>query len=224
MAVFCSKQVVVPVRDKILSDYAEGEIVKLNENGSPVEFYVAKHDYESDLNGSGRTLLVRKDCYTTSVAWSDYYNTYSSSTIDTWLTRTYRAVLDAAVQTAINNTKFYCAYGNGSSTIQTLEKPVFILSVAEFGFTPFDDSYVDGSVLPIANSLKVAYYNGSSVDQWTRSPYVSYGSDSGANFITKSGTRSAYTGFNGVGTVGTRPCFTLSGNTLFDHSTNLFKG
>lgn len=224
MAVIVSKGIVVPVRDKILSDYAEGEIVKLNENGSPVEFYVARHDYESNLNGSGRTLLVRKDCYTTSVAWNGYYNTYSSSTIDKWLTGTYRAVLDATVQTAIGNTKFYCANGNGSSTIRTLEKPVFILSVAEFGFTPYDDSYVDGSVLPIANSLKVAYYNGSSVDQWTRSPYVSYGSDSGANFITKSGTRSAYTGFNGVGTVGTRPCFTLPGNTLFDHSTNLFKG
>ena len=49
-----------PVR---LSDMEEGALVKLKESGSPVEFYVAKHDYESELNGSGRTLLVRKDCY-----------------------------------------------------------------------------------------------------------------------------------------------------------------
>lgn len=34
--------------------------VKLKENGTLVEFYVAKHDYESGLNGSGRTLIVRK--------------------------------------------------------------------------------------------------------------------------------------------------------------------
>ena len=46
-----------------LSDYAEGDIIKLNEGGSPVEFYVSKHDYESGLNGSGRTLVVRKDTY-----------------------------------------------------------------------------------------------------------------------------------------------------------------
>ena len=34
----------------------EGAIIALNENASPVEFYVAKQDYESGLNGAGRTL------------------------------------------------------------------------------------------------------------------------------------------------------------------------
>ena len=43
-----------------LSDYAEGDLIKLNEGGSPVDFYVAKHDYESSLNGAGRTLVDRK--------------------------------------------------------------------------------------------------------------------------------------------------------------------
>ena len=28
-----------------LSDYEEGDIIKLNEGGSPDEFYVSKHDY-----------------------------------------------------------------------------------------------------------------------------------------------------------------------------------
>lgn len=30
-----------------LSSMPEGSIVKINENGSPVDFYVAKHNYES---------------------------------------------------------------------------------------------------------------------------------------------------------------------------------
>ena len=30
-----------------LGQVAVGTLVKLNENGSPVKFYVAKHDYES---------------------------------------------------------------------------------------------------------------------------------------------------------------------------------
>ena len=30
---------------------------------SGLPFYLAKHDYESGLNGAGRTLFVRKDCY-----------------------------------------------------------------------------------------------------------------------------------------------------------------
>ena len=37
-----------------LSAYAEGSIIKINENGSPVESYVAKHDHEAgkiDENG-----------------------------------------------------------------------------------------------------------------------------------------------------------------------------
>lgn len=46
-----------------LAELPEGSIIKLNEDDTPVEFYVAKHDYESDLNGAGRALLVRKDCY-----------------------------------------------------------------------------------------------------------------------------------------------------------------
>ena len=46
-----------------LSEISEGEIIKLKENGSLVDFYVAKHNYESGLNGEGRTLLVRKDIH-----------------------------------------------------------------------------------------------------------------------------------------------------------------
>lgn len=46
-----------------IGDLDEGAIIKLNESGAPVEFYVAKHDYEPDLNGAGRTLVVRKDVY-----------------------------------------------------------------------------------------------------------------------------------------------------------------
>ena len=46
-----------------LASYAEGDIVMINEDGAPVEFYVAKHDYESSLNGAGRTLVVHKDAY-----------------------------------------------------------------------------------------------------------------------------------------------------------------
>ena len=39
-----------------LGNLDEGAIITLNENASPVEFYVAKQDYESVLNGAGRTL------------------------------------------------------------------------------------------------------------------------------------------------------------------------
>ena len=46
-----------------LGNKSTGSIIKLKENGTLVDFYVAKHDYESSLNGAGRTLVVRKDTY-----------------------------------------------------------------------------------------------------------------------------------------------------------------
>lgn len=46
-----------------LGSKATGSIIKLKENGKLVEFYVGVHNYESSLNGTGRTLVFRKDCY-----------------------------------------------------------------------------------------------------------------------------------------------------------------
>ena len=46
-----------------LGNKAVGSIIQLKENGKLVSFYVAKHNYENSLNGMGRTLVVRKDCY-----------------------------------------------------------------------------------------------------------------------------------------------------------------
>ena len=46
----------LPVVGTSLGNIDEGTIITLNESASPVEFYVAKQDYESGLNGAGRTL------------------------------------------------------------------------------------------------------------------------------------------------------------------------
>lgn len=48
-------EMTVPETGTPLSTYAEGSIIKINENGSPVEFYVAKQDYEPTLNGGGQS-------------------------------------------------------------------------------------------------------------------------------------------------------------------------
>ena len=70
-----------------LSTVALGDILMLNENGSPVPFYVCKHDYESGLNGAGRTLLVRKDCYDKRI-FDSSSKIFAGSSIDTWLNGT----------------------------------------------------------------------------------------------------------------------------------------
>ena len=59
-----------------LGNKSTGSIIKLKENGTLVDFYVAKHDYESGLNGAGRTLVVRKDTYDDRVWDSGNVNAY----------------------------------------------------------------------------------------------------------------------------------------------------
>src|SRR5699024_12379448 len=104
--VIVSKQLKVPSLGKQLSDYAEGDIVKISENNTPVEFFVAKHDYESELNGTGRTLVVRKECYNNYV-WNSrgVQVPYDESTIDTWLNTTYKNILDITIQSFVGTTE-----------------------------------------------------------------------------------------------------------------------
>lgn len=186
-----------------LGQVSEGTIVKINENGSPVDFYVPKQNYESGLNGAGRTLVVRKDVYDNRAWDNGNVNAYSGSDLDTWFNGTYKNLLDPAIQTAIGTTKFYYTPGNGNNTVGTLERAIFALSLTELGQShPYANT--EGSALPIASTLRIAYRNGSPTTQWTRSPNTSYtnlvfflysGGDVGNSYCK--------------GTYGSRPAFTL---------------
>ena len=186
-----------------LGNKSVGSIVKLKENGVLVDFYVAKHDYENGLNGSGRTLVVRKDCYDTRQWHTSNVNAYATSAIDTWLNSTYKNLLDADIRGVIGTTKIKYTPGNGNTTVGTLERAIFLLSVTELGRSA---SYAntEGTALSIASSLQIAYLNGSAVVQWTRSPYTS--STNVAYYLNTGGRVDNY----GCGNAyGSRPAFTL---------------
>lgn len=186
-----------------LGNKSVGSIVKLKENGVLVDFYVAKHDYENGLNGSGRTLVVRKDCYDTRQWHTSNVNAYATSAIDTWLNSTYKNLLDADIRGVIGTTKIKYTPGNGNTTVGTLERAIFLLSVTELGKTA---SYAntEGTALSIASSLQIAYLNGSAVVQWTRSPNTN--STSYAYYLlTNGGVDYGYCYY----AYGSRPAFTL---------------
>ena len=209
---------VAPVMGIKLGDIAEGSIVKLNEGGSPVEFYVAKHNYENSLNGMGRTLVVRKDCYDSRQWHSSSVNAYASSAIDSWLNSTYKNLLDADIRGVIGTTKIKYTPGNGNNTVGTLERAIFLLSVTELGRTA---SYAntEGTALDIASSLQIAYMNGSAADQWTRSPDTD-----GTYYAGYFGTNDSVSSVSCTRTRGSRPAFTLPSGALFDEKTMLFNG
>lgn len=202
-----------------LSTVQEGDIVQLPENGVLVDFYVAKLNYESTLNGTGRTLLVRKDCYDNRQWDSGNVNAYASSDLDSWFNSTYKNMLDADIRSLIGTTKIHYTPGNGNNTVGTLERSVFALSLTELGES-HTYANVEGSALPIASTLKIAYLNGSANTQWTRSPYTNNASN--AWWLGSNGDFDL--NICGV-THGSRPAFTLpstfSATYYVDSSGNL---
>ena len=216
--VIVSKQLTVPSTGKQLSDYTEGDIVKIPENGTAVEFYVACHNYEQSLNGAGRTLVVRKDTYDDRVWDSGNVNAYASSDLDSWFNSTYKNMLDADIRSLIGTTKIRYTPGNGNNTVGTLERAIFALSLTELGQS-HTYANTEGSALPIASTLRIAYRNGSAVDQWTRSPYTFY---TGLVWKLKS-DGSIYSDYCNY-TNGSRPVFTLPSTTKFDPDTNIIIG
>lgn len=192
-----------------LSTTTPGEILMLNESGSLVPFYIAKHDYESGLNGAGRTLLVRKDCYDERRWNSSDVNAYVPSDIDSWLNSTYKNMLGADVRAAIDTIKIKYTPGNGNSTVGTLERAIFLLSVTELGKTA-SSANTEGSALPIANTLQIAYRNGATDNQWTRTPVKS--SKTNVYFLGPQGTLYVYSPeYSNRKRNGSRPAFTLPG-------------
>ena len=216
--VIVSKQLTVPSTGKQLSDYTEGDIVKIPENNTSVEFYVAKHDYESGLNGNGRTLVVRKDVYDDRAWDSGNVNAYASSDLDAWFNSTYKNMLDVNIRSLIGTTKIRYTPGNGNNTVGTLERAIFALSLTELGQS---HSYAntEGSALPIASTLRIAYRNGSATTQWTRSPFT--GSTSSAWWLYSDGGINDYGCSNSYGS---RPAFTLPSTAKFDPDTNIIIG
>lgn len=105
----------VPVAGLLLKNVAEGSVLKLNEDGSPVEFFVAKHNYEPSFNGNGRTLLVRKKLAGKSKIVLGSGNEYADGSMDDWLNNEYKLRFDTAVRTAVNETFFYYTTKGGTN-------------------------------------------------------------------------------------------------------------
>ena len=203
-----------PVAGNPVNNLPNGTLINIPENGSPVLFYKAKSDYESDLNGAGRQLMVRKDCYDNRVWDNGNVNAYASSDLDSWFNSTYKNMLDADIRSLIGTTKIRYTPGNGNWKVSTLERAIFALSLTELGES-HTYANTEGSALPIASTLKIAYQNGSPTYQWTRSPFT--GSTRDAWRLSPTGD---INGLYCTNTIGSRPCFTLPATAMVDPTPN----
>lgn len=223
-----NRQIFSSVTGKQAGEYAIGDTVYLNENGQNTAFIVSAQNYESTLNGNGRTLLVRGTWWPTAMAWGSNNGTiWSQASLDTWLNTTYLGYFDVNTQSAIGVTKFlYYSSGSvypfSSATIDTLERSVFILSDPELGLN-FGTTYADGSTLENADTLKTQVPADTLRGVWTRTPYrkpMPYAPDNIVCQINQSpewGTVS----YPNMQNCYPRPCFTIAATTLFNPDTNI---
>ena len=222
---------VTPKLGTPLSELAEGTIIKINENGAPVEFYLAKHNYEPDLNGPGRELLVRKEVHSRGRWNNTLRTTYASSTIHNWFVKTYSNMLSSYVRNIISTTKIYYTIGDRNNmNVGTLETSIFQLSATEYGYSNEGKRMnIEGSATPMGKTLQYASLNGDHTGQWTRSPntYVSSTGGTGAGIwsISALGTD----GNNDIGYIDAnsdsyyRPSFCISSQAIVDLENNLIE-
>lgn len=181
-----------------LSDIAEGETVLMDEGSNVVEFIVAKHDYESELNGAGRTLLIRKS-YPTLIKWDVNWSAYAKSNINSWLNGEYLKNFSSVQKEAMGSTTFYYTPGftafdfsAGSREVSTMSNTVFLPSAHEFGWECYgndainwtenspDYKYNEGTPFPKAKSIlktmlaadKAISPNVGACHVYTRTPFL----------------------------------------------------
>lgn len=220
----------------LASDLAVGDIVKLTENGTPVEYIVVNQGipensglYDSSCNG---TWLLRKDIHSKREWNTTDVNRYESSTINTWLNGEYFSSLGTVEQATIKQVKIPYCVGNGSSTVKSsangLLCKVFLLAGYEVGFTTSDSRYfpADGEKLDYfttgsgSSSKRIAYQNGVATRWWTRSPYT----DDDAKVWVVSDGGFADSGWYASRSHGIRPALILPFTAKFDKDTKILKG
>lgn len=188
--------IATPTAGVALKDLPEGTVINMIEDDAPVQFYVAKHNYEPDLNGAGRTCILRRDPfavygfgdYAGSPPWG-YTNTNGNSVH--WFLIDYLPAPDypidengngpnaytnkfgSKIANLIGQTSFraklYNSYG-----IRTYKASSFVLSATEYGYSGKiynKEIPVEGTPFPAASTIIPFTRYSANRYIWTRSAY-----------------------------------------------------
>ena len=200
--------------DRTANDYNHGDIVKIRENGSPVEYIISAKDYESALNGAGRVLVVRAAPDKNGYYENATNNAYAGSVIEEYNNSSFKNRFSSYVQDLIGETTFYQTPGGGDNTVTTMTRSIFNPSATEMGFSEANMN-VEGTALPVAGLVKTMLAESGYDGIWTRSPVTS-----GTNQtweVKSDGTSVAKNIYLNSGYL---ECFTLPSTALFDPDTN----
>ena len=203
-----------------LGTKAVGSVLKLNLNGGPWDFRILHQGnpnpalYDSSCDG---TWVCLEKIYSTR-AWDSSNNDLKNADVQAWLNGTFLNLFDANIRDAIKTVKIPYVNGTGGSAVASgangLSCKIFLLSGYELGWTTGDNPYfpVDGAKLDYftagtgsaANQKRIAKYNGSATNWWTRSPNTNY-----SHYVWDVDSVGNYDRWYYRDTLGVRPAFVL---------------
>lgn len=201
-------------RKTMLASVPAGTEFVLYEAGIRVPFIKISGEY----GDTGRVLVVRKNSYKVdSMMTSAQRNSYANGKTDRWLnneTTGYVSLFDEQTKEVISAVPIESAKGNGSNTVEVIDRKVFLLSYTEYGFSRTDRGVHEGTAVAYfnTNERRIAQYNGAAADHWTRTPLISDSIDSMA--VATNGADVYKSAFNTV--AGIRPAFTLPADFEID--------
>lgn len=210
-----------------LGDKSVGDIVKIKENGTAVNYIIVHKGKPSSLydNSCDGVWLLREKTLEKR-AWhgtssSTSVNDYENSDIKAWLNSTFFNTIDEKIREAIKTVKipFKKGLGNASTGVYSgangLSCKAFLLSGYEVGFTQSDNEY-----LPI-DGAKLSYFSdnnsrigkdstNTAVGWWLRSPYTHYATS--VFYVYTDGSLSISSSYSSA--VAVRPAFVLPSSLL----------
>lgn len=225
-----------PMAGTPVGQLAIGTLIKILENGAPVEHLVVNQGipensslYDASCDGCW---VLRKDIAERRM-WDSSNNDYKNSDIQAYLNGGWLSRYSAGVLSQIKQVKIPYVNGTGSggsvaSGANGLSCKIFLLSGYELGWTTSDNSYFlrDGAKLSYfssgtgsaANNKRIAKYNGSATRWWLRSPLT----DS-TNSVWGGNSDGRYDNWNCYDSYGVRPALILPTTALVDQNLNLIE-
>lgn len=210
-----------PKAGTFITKFPEGTVIKIKEDGAPIEYIIAKFDYEPELNGAGRTLVVRKSPITMSSTWTSVgtrFCPYRNSNIARDATN-YISHFSEYTKSLIGSTTFYSQATHREDPASTWSTSVFLLSGSEYDLEntstrQYGTAYGnDGTALPTAQLIVSYRSTKSSTYTATRSMDMQYADESssyeydpiGIDWINRYNRNSASRGVSRYGNI----CFTI---------------
>lgn len=215
-----------------ISTLEVGTLVKVNENGAPVEYMIVQQGlpdamYYASCDGCW---LLRKDIAEERV-WDSTNNDYQNSDIHAYLNGDWTSRYEAGILSQIKQVKIPYQNGTGSggsvaSGANGLSCKFFLLGGYELGWTTSNSSYFprDGAKLSYfssgtgsaANNKRIANYNGRATVWWLRSPYTY-----NTSVVWNVNSNGVYGSWVCSNSCGVRPALILPSTALVDDNLNV---